>query len=120
MNMGFFLDIDSCILWGERASVVNKCMLVLIFIFSKQIRYKESWSKMRDGGYKLKLDAIPFQTAKASSEIISDVSCFNSNSVYCKMRDFVKKIPLGAICLDIGKGKAERERYFKFNVKNLM
>ncbi|KAJ6669045.1 hypothetical protein lerEdw1_007854 [Lerista edwardsae] len=37
-----------------------------------EIRYKESWSKMRDGGYKLKLDAIPFQTAKASTEIISD------------------------------------------------
>ncbi|XP_062988752.1 nebulin-related-anchoring protein isoform X1 [Elgaria multicarinata webbii] len=37
-----------------------------------ETRYKESWSKMRDGGYKLKLDAIPFQTAKASSEIISD------------------------------------------------
>ncbi|XP_042313004.1 nebulin-related-anchoring protein isoform X2 [Sceloporus undulatus] len=37
-----------------------------------ETRYKESWNKMRDGGYKLKLDAIPFQTAKASTEIISD------------------------------------------------
>ncbi|KAB1271310.1 Nebulin-related-anchoring protein [Camelus dromedarius] len=37
-------------------------------------RYKESWSKLRDGGYKLRLDAIPFQAAKASGEIISDVS----------------------------------------------
>nr|XP_003223476.1 PREDICTED: nebulin-related-anchoring protein [Anolis carolinensis] len=37
-----------------------------------ETRYKESWSKMRDGGYKLKLDAIPFQTAKATSDIISD------------------------------------------------
>ncbi|XP_019358379.1 PREDICTED: nebulin-related-anchoring protein isoform X2 [Gavialis gangeticus] len=37
-----------------------------------EIHYKESWSKMKDGGYKLKLDAIPFQAAKASSEIISD------------------------------------------------
>ncbi|XP_054838259.1 nebulin-related-anchoring protein [Eublepharis macularius] len=37
-----------------------------------ETRYKESWSKIRDGGYKLKLDAIPFQSAKASSEIISD------------------------------------------------
>ncbi|XP_058154359.1 nebulin-related-anchoring protein isoform X10 [Dasypus novemcinctus] len=37
-----------------------------------ETRYKESWSKLRDGGYKLRLDAIPFQAAKASSEIISD------------------------------------------------
>nr|XP_028586062.1 nebulin-related-anchoring protein isoform X1 [Podarcis muralis] len=37
-----------------------------------EICYKESWKKMQDGGYKLKLDAIPFQTAKASTEIISD------------------------------------------------
>uniref|UniRef100_A0A6J0SP25 Nebulin-related-anchoring protein isoform X1 n=1 Tax=Pogona vitticeps TaxID=103695 RepID=A0A6J0SP25_9SAUR len=37
-----------------------------------EIHYKESWSKMQDGGCKLKLDAIPFQTAKASTDIISD------------------------------------------------
>uniref|UniRef100_UPI00398F8E11 nebulin-related-anchoring protein isoform X2 n=1 Tax=Pristiophorus japonicus TaxID=55135 RepID=UPI00398F8E11 len=37
-----------------------------------EIRYKESWTKLRDGGYKLPLDAIPFQAAKASREIISD------------------------------------------------
>ncbi|XP_026560585.1 nebulin-related-anchoring protein isoform X2 [Pseudonaja textilis] len=37
-----------------------------------EIHYKESWNKMQHGGYKLKLDAIPFQTAKASNEIISD------------------------------------------------
>lgn len=36
--------------------------------------YKESWMKVRDGGYKLRLDAIPFQSAKASAEIFSDVS----------------------------------------------
>ncbi|XP_034049965.1 nebulin-related-anchoring protein isoform X1 [Thalassophryne amazonica] len=34
--------------------------------------YKESWMKIRDGGYKLRLDAIPFQSAKASTEILSD------------------------------------------------
>ncbi|KAM6964274.1 nebulin-related-anchoring protein isoform 2-T2 [Tautogolabrus adspersus] len=34
--------------------------------------YKESWTKVRDGGYKLSLDAIPFQSAKASAEILSD------------------------------------------------
>ncbi|KAM9188503.1 nebulin-related-anchoring protein isoform 4-T4 [Mergus octosetaceus] len=37
-----------------------------------EIRYKESWGKMKDGGYQMKLDAIPFQAAKASGEIISD------------------------------------------------
>ncbi|KAM7074176.1 nebulin-related-anchoring protein isoform 10-T10 [Molossus nigricans] len=39
-----------------------------------ETRYKESWSKLRDGGYRLRLDAIPFQAAKASGEIISDVN----------------------------------------------
>ncbi|XP_035186023.1 nebulin-related-anchoring protein isoform X5 [Oxyura jamaicensis] len=38
-----------------------------------EIRYKESWGKMKDGGYQMKLDAIPFQAAKASGEIISDL-----------------------------------------------
>ncbi|XP_066548934.1 nebulin-related-anchoring protein [Amia ocellicauda] len=34
--------------------------------------YKQSWTKLRDAGYKLRLDAIPFQAAKASGDIISD------------------------------------------------
>lgn len=38
-----------------------------------QSHYKESWTKLRDGGYKLRLDAIPFQSAKASGDILSDV-----------------------------------------------
>ncbi|XP_078268966.1 nebulin-related-anchoring protein [Rhinoraja longicauda] len=37
-----------------------------------EIRYKEAWTKLQDNGYKLQLDAIPFQAAKASREIISD------------------------------------------------
>uniref|UniRef100_A0AAX7U457 LIM zinc-binding domain-containing protein n=1 Tax=Astatotilapia calliptera TaxID=8154 RepID=A0AAX7U457_ASTCA len=37
-----------------------------------ETQYKESWKKIRDGGYKLRLDAIPFQSAKASAEILSD------------------------------------------------
>lgn len=43
-------------------------------LFPIQSCYKESWTKLRDGGYKLRLDAIPFQSAKASAEILSDVS----------------------------------------------
>ncbi|KAI1887208.1 hypothetical protein AGOR_G00203780 [Albula goreensis] len=37
-----------------------------------ETRYKESWTKIRDAGYKLRLDAIPFQAAKASGAILSD------------------------------------------------
>ncbi|KAA0725070.1 Nebulin-related-anchoring protein [Triplophysa tibetana] len=36
-------------------------------------RYKESWTKMKDAGYKLRLDAIPFQSAKSSADIFSDI-----------------------------------------------
>ncbi|XP_061086083.1 nebulin-related-anchoring protein isoform X2 [Conger conger] len=35
-------------------------------------QYKQSWTKLRDAGYKLRLDAIPFQAAKASGDILSD------------------------------------------------
>ncbi|XP_053495009.1 nebulin-related-anchoring protein isoform X2 [Ictalurus furcatus] len=34
--------------------------------------YKESWTKLRDAGYQLRLDAIPFQAAKSSGDILSD------------------------------------------------
>ncbi|TSK14755.1 Nebulin-related-anchoring protein [Bagarius yarrelli] len=37
-----------------------------------ETRYKESWTKFRDAGYNLRLDAIPFQAAKSSGEILSD------------------------------------------------
>ncbi|XP_036379441.1 nebulin-related-anchoring protein [Megalops cyprinoides] len=37
-----------------------------------ETHYKESWNRLRDSGYKLRLDAIPFQAAKASGEILSD------------------------------------------------
>ncbi|KAK3559454.1 hypothetical protein QTP86_013637, partial [Hemibagrus guttatus] len=37
-----------------------------------ETHYKESWTKLRDAGYKLRLDAIPFQAAKTSGEILSD------------------------------------------------
>uniref|UniRef100_A0A8C5REZ9 Nebulin related anchoring protein n=1 Tax=Laticauda laticaudata TaxID=8630 RepID=A0A8C5REZ9_LATLA len=48
-----------------------------------ETHYKESWNKMQHGGYKLKLDAIPFQTAKASNEIISD---YKYKEAFEKMR----------------------------------
>nr|XP_055032539.1 nebulin-related-anchoring protein [Misgurnus anguillicaudatus] len=34
--------------------------------------YKGSWTKMKEAGYKLRLDAIPFQAAKSSTDILSD------------------------------------------------
>ncbi|XP_070802199.1 nebulin-related-anchoring protein isoform X1 [Pituophis catenifer annectens] len=48
-----------------------------------ETHYKESWNKMQHGGYKLKLDAIPFQTAKTSNEIISD---YKYKEAFEKMR----------------------------------
>lgn len=36
---------------------------------------------MKDGGYQLKIDAVPFQAAKASGEIISDVREFTADIV---------------------------------------
>ncbi|RXM35964.1 Nebulin-related-anchoring protein [Acipenser ruthenus] len=44
----------------------------LIAMNLSEARYKQSWTKLRDAGYKLGLDAIPFQAAKASGEMISD------------------------------------------------
>lgn len=40
--------------------------------------YKASGDQVKSAGYDLRLDAIPFQTAKASREIASDVSLSNS------------------------------------------
>lgn len=57
-----------------------------------QSSYKESWTKIRDGGYKLRLDAIPFQSAKASAGILSDVSLdFNPFVVSCRFHHRVPR-----------------------------
>lgn len=45
----------------------------MLFVCFFKTRYKESWTKLRDAGYKLRLDAIPFQAARSSREILSDV-----------------------------------------------
>lgn len=39
-----------------------------------QIKYKESWHTLRAQGYKLTMQDIPFQAAKSSTGIASDVS----------------------------------------------
>lgn len=60
----------------------SKIKLVDLYSCGLQNRYKESWTKIRDGGYKLSLDAIPFQSAKASTDILSDVG-FQSHTSHC-------------------------------------
>lgn len=40
--------------------------------------YKASGEQVRTAGYDLRMDAIPFQTAKASREIASDASLIPS------------------------------------------
>lgn len=44
-----------------------------VLFFSTQKVYKTSWEQTRASGYDFRIDAIPFQTAKASREIASDV-----------------------------------------------
>lgn len=81
-TLGWFLLGHSDLLIGGEHFTRNQILVLIVGIWkglywcpsSQQTRYKESWSKLRDGGYKLRLDAIPFQAAKASGEIISDVS----------------------------------------------
>lgn len=63
---------------------LNSLSASLLFHIS-QIRYKESWGKMKDGGYQMKLDAIPFQAAKALGEIISDVGELTADTVQQEM-----------------------------------
>lgn len=46
----------------------------LLYRFPPKKAYKASGEQVRTAGYDLRLDAIPFQTAKASREIASDVS----------------------------------------------
>lgn len=52
-------------LWCD---VANECVSAF------QIKYKESWHTLRAQGYKLTMQDIPFQAAKSSTGIASDVN----------------------------------------------
>lgn len=41
--------------------------------FLMQVKYRESWHTLRAQGYKLTMQDIPFQAAKSSTGIASDV-----------------------------------------------
>ena len=45
----------------------------LLFVSLLQVKYRESWHTLRAQGYKLSMQDIPFQAAKSSTGIASDV-----------------------------------------------
>lgn len=49
-------------------------LMVSLSVLLLQIKYKESWHTLRAQGYKLTMQDIPFQAAKSSTGIASDVS----------------------------------------------
>lgn len=55
------------------ATVILRIMIILCVSFLLQIKYKESWHTLRAQGYKLTMQDIPFQAAKSSTGIASDV-----------------------------------------------
>lgn len=85
MNLSEVKDTSHACTSGSQSVRSISCFSAWVFFFHIELRlyiccvhfqsgYKESWTKIRDGGYKLRLDAIPFQSAKTSAEILSDVS----------------------------------------------
>jgi len=44
-----------------------------LFVSLLQVKYRESWHTLRGQGYKLTMQDIPFQAAKSSTGIASDV-----------------------------------------------
>lgn len=67
---------------APRSTQRNHCLSLLFRVssngrvcaFPLQIKYKESWHTLRAQGYKLTMQDIPFQAAKSSTGIASDVS----------------------------------------------
>lgn len=54
---------------------VNDCWLLVSVL---QIKYRESWHTLRAQGYKLTMQDIPFQAAKSSTGIASDVNALQT------------------------------------------
>lgn len=57
-------------------------VIIIWYVFLFQIKYKESWHTLRAQGYKLTMQDIPFQAAKSSTGIASDVRSYQTQKHY--------------------------------------
>lgn len=55
-------------------ALANEGLDLLMVCFPLQTKYRESWHTLRAQGYKLTMQDIPFQAAKTSMALASDVS----------------------------------------------
>lgn len=62
-------------------------MIILLFVSLPQIKYRESWHTLRAQGYKLTMQDIPFQAAKSSTGIASDVSFYKRKNIIAEVKE---------------------------------